>query len=135
MFKFSNFYTKKLLMYIPVIFIIGMIIALFALMFKKKEKFTVSRLNRELVLFSMNGCSHCEDLKPTWDLLYNNYGNNNYIEIKQIVAQEHPDLVKQYGVTGFPTILALHNGQILKKYDGDRSYEDLVRFMNHAMSD
>lgn len=101
----------------------------------KKEKFTVSRLNRELVLFSMVGCGHCEDIKPTWDLLVNNYGNNDYIEIKQIVAQEHPDIVKQYGVTGFPTILALHNGKVLKKYEGDRSYESLVKFMNHAMTD
>ena len=126
---------EKLLAWAPVALGIIMIIVLLSMMFFRKEKFTVSRLNRELVFFSMDGCGHCEELKPTWDLLVTNYGNNNYIELKQVVSQQRPDLVKQYGVTGFPTILALHNGQILKKYDGDRTYESLVRFMNHAMSD
>ena len=98
------------------------------------EKFTVSRLNRELVFFSMNGCGHCEEMKPTWDLLVNNYGDNNFVELKHIVAQDKPELTEQYKVTAFPTILALKDGKLNLKYDGDRSYEDLVRFLNYAMT-
>jgi len=102
--------------------------------FFNKEQFRVSRLNREMVFFSMKGCGHCEDMKPAWELLKSNYGNNDYIELNQVVAQERPELTEKYGVQSFPTILALKDGEINMTYDGDRSYESLLQFMNNAMT-
>ena len=99
-----------------------------------KEEFRVSRLNREMVFFSMKGCSHCEDMKPAWDLLVNNNGNNDYIELNQVVAQDKPELIEKYGIQSFPTILALKDGEINMTYSGDRSYESLLQFLNNAMT-
>jgi len=102
--------------------------------FFKKEQFRVSRLNREMIFFSMKGCGHCEDMKPVWELLKSNYGNNDYIELNQVVAQDKPELTEKYGVQSFPTILALKDGEINMTYSGDRSYESLLQFMNNAMT-
>jgi len=102
--------------------------------FFTSENFAISQLGRELVFFSMEGCPHCDDMKPIWELLKSNYGNNDYIELRQIVAQQSPEIVQKYSVQGFPTILALKNGELNMKYDGDRSYESLLQFMNLAMT-
>jgi len=98
------------------------------------EKFT-SQLGKEVVFFSMNGCGHCDDMMPAWKLLVRNYGSENaYVEYRHVVAQERPDLIEKYNIQSFPTILALKDGEISQKYEGDRSYEDLLRFANYAMT-
>ena len=45
-----------------------------------------------------------------------------------------PEMTQKYNVQGFPTILALKDGELNMKYDGDRSYESLLQFMNLAMT-
>ena len=102
---------------------------------KSESESYTSQLGKEMVFFSMNGCGHCDNMMPAWKQLVSNYGSENaYIEYKHVVAQERPDLIEKYGVQSFPTILALKDGEIAKKYEGDRSYEDLLRFSNYAMS-
>lgn len=92
------------------------------------ENFTTS--NKEIVLFSMKGCSHCEKLQPYWDLFVKNYGNNQFVELKQVYFDDKPEIVKRYGVNGFPTILGLENGEKVKEFNSERTYENLVLFLN-----
>ena len=99
-----------------------------------KEQFGLSQTSKELVFFSMKGCGHCEDFQPTWDQIVTNYGNTAHIELVQVKQNEKPEIAEQYGVTSFPTILSLKGGEKVKEYDGDRSYEDVVRFMNYHIS-
>ena len=100
-----------------------------------KSEAYASQLGKELVFFSMNGCGHCDAMMPAWKQLVSNYGSENaYIEYKHVVAQERPDLIEKYNVQAFPTILALKDGEIAQTYEGDRSYEDLLRFANYAMT-
>ena len=130
--KINNFIRKE---WGSILIVSVLIITLLVILLKKRknESFTTSRLNRELVFFSMNGCGHCEDLKPVWDLLVNNHGDNQFVEIKKVIAQENPKIVEKYNIQAFPTILALKDGKLNHKYDGDRSYEDLVLFLDKAM--
>jgi len=102
--------------------------------FFNKEHFGLSQTSKELVFFSMKGCGHCVEFQPTFDLLKSNYGNTAHIEIVQVKQNEKPELTEQYGITSFPTILALKEGKKVKEYSGDRSYEDVVRFMNYHIS-
>ncbi len=102
--------------------------------FFNKEHFGLSQTSKELVFFSMKGCGHCEEFQPTFDLLVNNYGNTEYIELVQVKQNEKPEIVEQYGVSSFPTILALTEGKKVKEYTGNRSYKDLVRFMEYHIS-
>ncbi len=102
--------------------------------FFKTEHFGLSQTSKELVFFSMKGCGHCEEFQPTWDLLVTNYGNTEYIELVQVKQNEKPEIAEQYGVSSFPTIMSLTEGKKVKEYEGDRSYEDLVRFMEYHIS-
>lgn len=124
----KNMKYKILILLLVVVIIIGIN------KIYKKDNFTVSRLNKELVFFSMEGCGYCEKFKPTWELLLNNYGDNDFIELKEVVLDKNQELVDRYNVKSFPTILYLKNGNKEKEYKGDRSYEDLVKFINYSIS-
>ena len=109
------------------------IIIIFLIRFLYKETFS-TKPYRELLFFTLEGCGHCEDMKPTWNLLKNNYGNNNYIKLIEIKAEEKQDLVQKYQINGFPTLLYVKDEKIKGIYKGNRTYEDLVRFLKYSMS-
>lgn len=90
--------------------------------------------HKELIFFSMPGCGHCENFKPTWDLLVKNYGNIKDIELIQVISNQKPELVEKFKIQGFPTILFIKDSQKVSEYKGDRSYEDLVKYMKFCMS-
>jgi thiol-disulfide isomerase/thioredoxin len=98
-----------------------------------KESFDYNP-HKELIFFSMPGCGHCKNFKPTWDLLFKNYGNIKDIELIQVSSNEKPELVELFEVNGFPTILYVKDNKKVSEYKGDRSYEDLVKYMKHCMS-
>lgn len=130
--KFLKQFQKQIL--ISTIIVVIAFTYTYLMGYLSSESFAISQLGRELVFFSMEGCPHCDDMKPTWELLRSNYGNNDYIELKQVVAQQSPELTQKYNVQSFPTILALKDGELNMKYDGDRSYESLLQFMNLSMT-
>ena len=122
----------------PLLILFVVVVAFFAFSYvmpsSSGETFT-SQLGKEVVFFSMNGCGHCDDMMPAWKQLVSNYGSENaYVEYRHVVAQDRPDLIEKYNVQAFPTILALKDGEISQTYEGNRSYEDLLRFANYAMS-
>jgi thiol-disulfide isomerase/thioredoxin len=90
--------------------------------------------HKELIFFSMPGCGHCKNFKPTWDLLLKNYGNIKDIELIEVSSNEKPELVELFEIDGFPTILYAKDNKKVSEYKGDRSYEDLVKYMKFCMS-
>jgi len=82
-----------------------------------------------LVLLHAEWCGHCKKLMPTWNELMNeeekflkvNAGGN---------SEEEKQLLEQYGVKGFPTIIKF-SGSETKEYDGDRSKESLKNFIKN----
>lgn len=98
-----------------------------------KESFDYNP-HKELIFFSMPGCGHCKNFKPTWELLVKNYGDIKDIELIQVSSNEKPDLVELFEIDGFPTILYVKDNKKVSEYKGDRSYEDLVKYMKYSMS-
>lgn len=99
-----------------------------------KEGFTSVKPYRELLFFTLEGCGHCENMKPAWNLLVQNYGENGQVKLIQVKAKENQDLVQKYKVEGFPTLLYVKDTKIAAKYGGDRTYEDLIKFLKHSMT-
>lgn len=89
------------------------------------------------VAFTTNWCSYCHQLKPQWEHFQNNYVNNNNnknIHIINIDCEEHPDIAKYHGVSGYPTIKYLPNGlsnnQGSVHYQGERNFNEFSRFLS-----
>ena len=49
-------------------------------------------------------------------------------------SNQKPELVEKFKIQGFPTILFIKDSQKVSEYKGDRSYEDLVKYMKFCMS-
>ena len=89
-----------------------------------------------IVLFYMNGCGHCETMKPSWNKLITELKDKHKNEII-LGAIESSSIVmfKKHGinpsVSGFPTILYFQPGRhnMPEHYKGDRSYEDLKKWI------
>ena len=89
-----------------------------------------------IVLFYMNGCGHCETMKPTWNKVITELKDKHNNEIiLGAIESSNMDMFKKHGispsVSGFPTILYFHPNKITnpESYNGDRSYEDLKKWI------
>lgn len=89
-----------------------------------------------IVLFYMNGCGHCETMKPSWNKLITELKDKHKNEIiLGAIESGSIDMFKNHGinpaVSGFPTILYFQPGRhnMPEHYKGDRSYEDLKKWI------
>ena len=94
-----------------------------------------------IVLFYMNGCGHCETMKPTWNKVITELKDKHNNEIiLGAIESSNMDMFKKHGispsVSGFPTILYFHPNKITnpESYNGDRSYEDLKKWILNKKS-
>ncbi|KAJ2719298.1 hypothetical protein GGI07_005292 [Coemansia sp. Benny D115] len=88
-----------------------------------------------LVEFYAPWCGHCKKLAPIYAQLSEIFQNDENVVIASYDASEDSQIKKDYPIQGFPTLLAFPAGEGAEKieYDGDRSLEDLVAFVNkHA---
>ena len=98
----------------------------------KKSKGSQKRTKRkrkkkiEFIYFYMNNCKYCKQFNPTWVKLIRKY--NSIIKLKKIDGPSHPNLLKKYNISHFPTLLLLANKPI--EYKGNRSMSDIVKFIN-----
>jgi protein disulfide-isomerase A1 len=88
------------------------------------------------VEFYASWCGHCKRLKPTWDQLAETFSNSkDHITIAKMEAQDNdlPPSVP-FRISGFPTLkFKPAGGREWIDYDGDRSLESLVAFVQeHA---
>ncbi len=89
-------------------------------------------MSAKLCFFYMNGCGWCDRFMPTLNKIKENKickiyecessNQNNSIEAKQIEQQLNTD------ISSYPSIFLDVNGKY-KEYQGDRSYEDVVKFI------
>ena len=89
-----------------------------------------------IVLFYMDGCGHCERMKPDWNKLIEELKDKHKNEIiLGAIESSNMDMFKKSNispsVSGFPTILYFHPNNLSRHeaYKGDRSYEDLKKWI------
>lgn len=90
------------------------------------------------VKFYMPGCIHCENLKPTWIELENEMKDDSR---DLSIIDVHSNAISginsniSNNVQGFPTIMMIYdNGNSFKMYEGDRSLEDMKKFIDNFLN-
>ena len=79
---------------------------------------------KQLFYFSAEWCQPCKALSPTMDRV------SEQIQIHKINIDYEADVVQKYGVKNIPTVILVENGQEVRRFTGNRSYNDVISFIN-----
>ncbi|RXG59622.1 Thioredoxin domain-containing protein 5, partial [Armadillidium vulgare] len=68
-------------------------------------------------------------LEPTWASLAKSFEYDKSVVIGKLDCTKYKTICTEYEVKGYPTLLWIEDGKKIAKYSGDRSHEDLKRFV------
>ena len=95
---------------------------------QNQETFAIKGKGKQLVLFYAPWCPHCKTMMPDWDKFAAE--NKSSVKAIKVNSDEQPDLVKEYSVQGFPTILLLDaSGKNIATYEGERTAKGFAEFV------
>ena len=79
-----------------------------------------------VVLFHASWCSHCKQLLPTYASVATTPPPG--VAIAALQCDDAHEVIEQYDLEGFPTILRFRGGRKVEQYHGDRTLSDLQQF-------
>ena len=88
------------------------------------------RMNDEkvcIVLYYMDGCFFCENMKPEWTKFEDKYNNHKTCTISKIEASNIDLLTKKPEIAGYPTICKYINGK-REDFNAERTDSEFSKF-------
>merc|ERR1712065_12940 len=77
-------------------------------------------------------CGHCKALALEWEKVASAFQNEPNCVVAAVDADSHRELASEFGVSGYPTILAFpgddKSGE--EKYSGGRTADDITEYLN-----
>ena len=84
-----------------------------------------------IILIHAHWCGHCRSMMPEWNRFEKEIPKSCKVKIAKIEDSVY-STVKQdidLGAEGFPTIKLFNKGKLVKKYGGDRTSSDMIKFV------
>jgi len=79
---------------------------------------------KQLWYFTADWCAPCKALGPTMNRV------SEQISVNKINIDYEADVVQKYGVRNIPTVVLVENGQEVRRFSGNRSYNEVISFIN-----
>ena len=79
---------------------------------------------KQLWYFTADWCAPCKALGPTMNRVA------EQIQVNKINIDYEADVVQKYGVRNIPTVVLVENGQEVRRFSGNRSYNEVINFIN-----
>jgi len=111
----------------PVYKIIFFMIVLGCLFFfGTKEGMTTEKV----ILFTEKNCPECKALYPTWQQLYNVYGNKlSMVDCSKPISKKAELAMNQYNIKKLPTLIGIRDNQVTY-YDANNKMDSLKGFVS-----
>ena len=71
------------------------------------------------IFFYMDGCPHCEAMKPIWNELEHETPNTEFVAI------ESANVPSELGIMGYPKFMKIEGGKQVRTADGEMTKQDL----------
>lgn len=88
-----------------------------------------------VTVIAQTTCRHCINFKPVMTKAYNKYDFKLYwFEADELTNNDYNTLKNTYeldGYEGTPYTFITKNGEFVDKISGDRSYDDLIEFLEN----
>lgn len=115
----------------------GLFLVFLLVWFLRTEGFTSSpgslledvKNKKVLALFYNTNCGHCKTLKPEWDKAEAVMGDKMVAIDVTDSSDEVNAITKKYNINSYPTMLVLDNGNVTATYEGDRTKDALVTYV------
>ncbi|XP_037069790.1 thioredoxin domain-containing protein 5-like [Pollicipes pollicipes] len=91
---------------------------------------TATEKGNHFIKFYAPWCGHCQNLAPTWEALAESLEDDASVNIAKIDCTADRETCSEFEVKGYPTLLWIQDGKKVGKYQGDRSAEDLKKFIS-----
>ena len=79
---------------------------------------------KQIWYFTADWCAPCKALGPTMNRVA------EQVQVNKINIDYEADVVRKYGVRNIPTVVLVENGQEVRRFSGNRSYNDVMSFIN-----
>lgn len=86
-----------------------------------------------LILFKAENNPQNDSLKPHWNRVVQAFRAKRRLNVREFDSKRNADVMKTQGITVFPTIRFYPKGIVagqFVEYTGDRTYADLLSFVN-----
>ena len=81
---------------------------------------------KQIWYFTADWCAPCKALGPTMNRVA------EQIQVNKINIDYEADVIQKYGVRNIPTVILVENGQELRRFSGNKSYNDVLNFLNNG---
>ncbi len=84
-----------------------------------------------ILFFFAKWCPYCKEMIPEWEKFVENIKSmyKNYVKMYAVDGEKYPELVKKYGVNGYPSVLFVNKNKVAKFQESDRDAESLHNFL------
>ena len=79
-------------------------------------------------------CGPCRMLSPIIDELSKDNANNEKLSIAKVNVDENESAAIKYGIRGIPTILFIKGGEVVDRFSGLKSKDELQEKINALLS-
>ena len=90
--------------------------------------------NKFIVVYFMEQCGHCVELKPKWNEAVKKNGDKSLIAEIEYQDMKYLDNNELKDIRGFPTIKVFENGKLVEEYSEERTPEKLAKFIKKNAS-
>ena len=102
----------------------------------------MSNLNSEkkkgliLIWFYATWCGHCVNMEPEWEKLQENHPPEvNLAKVESEDYNNYEASPNEDKIQGFPTVELYHKNNMVKEYDGERSFQNMYDFIQEYINE